>query len=282
MRPLFQMHLLFQHTPPRDKIWVQSPLHFIMVRYTCMLERRIEEAALNSWPALQQLLFDGWIIRFAQGYTKRANSVTPLYPSSLSAEEKITFCERFYQEKQLPTIFRLPSFAAESASLDQLLEQRDYRSIERTLVLHTTLSSRVPRVSGSDLDVRALSLASWFPIYRQLNTHARPLQELHRTLLERIAPPFMYAALYRKDIPVACALGVLEHDAFGIFDVITDSMQRRKGYSTQLVTEMLSWGKRHGAQYAYLQVLDTNQPAQQLYSKLGFQKRYSYWYRQKM
>ena len=75
-----------------------------------MFERRIEEAGLNSWPALQQLLFDGWLVRFAQGYTKRANSVTPLYPSLQPYEEKIAWCEHIYKEKQLPPVFRLLYF----------------------------------------------------------------------------------------------------------------------------------------------------------------------------
>lgn len=79
-----------------------------------MLERRIEEASLNSWPDLQQMLFDGWIIRFAGGYTKRANSVTPVYPSEIPLQEKIAFCEKLYQDQHLPTTFRLPSFSATS------------------------------------------------------------------------------------------------------------------------------------------------------------------------
>ena len=48
-----------------------------------MLHRRLEEVAMNAWPALQQMLFDGWIVRFAQGYTKRANSVHPRLASDL-------------------------------------------------------------------------------------------------------------------------------------------------------------------------------------------------------
>jgi GNAT superfamily N-acetyltransferase len=241
-----------------------------------MFERRIEEAALNNWPALQQLLFDGWVIRFAQGYTKRANSVTPLYPSLLSAKEKIAHCERFYEEKHLPTIFRLPSFSTESHALDQLLAQQGYHSLDLTFVWFTELHSD-PVADNPAL--YTIPLATWFSIYRQFSTHYIELQHLHRELLERIPPPLMYAALYVQGAPVACGLGVLEHEVFGIFDVVTDPEQRRKGYGTQLVTGMLAWGKQHGAQYAYLQVMDTNQIAQQMYTKLGFQPCYQYWYR---
>lgn len=241
-----------------------------------MFERRIEEAAHNSWPALQQLLFDGWIIRYAQGYTKRANSVTPLYPSLLPAEEKITYCEHFFAQKHLPTIFSLPSFSVESQQLDQLLAQRGYHALDRTLVWFSKLNSD-PATDNPAL--HSISLASWFPIYCQFSTRYSQLQDLHRDLLERIPPPFMYAALYLQGVPVACGLGVLEHEALGIFDVVTDPQQRRKGYGTQLVAGMLAWGKQHGAQYAYLQVEDANYAAQDMYTKLGFQYCYHYWYR---
>ncbi len=68
-----------------------------------LLKQRIEKVSLNSWPALQQILFDGWILRFSEGYTKRANSVNPLFASSMDVEEKVDTCER-------PKPLRCPSF----------------------------------------------------------------------------------------------------------------------------------------------------------------------------
>jgi len=241
-----------------------------------MFERRIEEAGLNSWPALQQLLFDGWLVRFAQGYTKRANSVTPLYPSLLPEEEKIAWCEQMYKENQLPAIFRLLSFSGESRHLDQLLAQRGYSALDRTLVCSLRMP---PSPATANPVLRAISLADWLPIYGQWSDRFRELQHVHRELLERISSPVLFAALYQQGAPVACGLGMLEHDVFGLFDIVTDPQERRKGYGTQLVTSMLDWGKQHGAQYAYLQVVDTNLAAQLMYAKLGFQESYQYWYR---
>jgi len=106
------------------------------------------------------------------------------------------------------------------------------------------------------------------------------LQHLHLELLERIPHPPMYAVFYQAGSPVACGLGVLEHEALGLFDIVTDPAQRRKGYGTQLVMGMLALGKQQGAEYAYLQVMNTNYAAQQMYAKLGFQECYHYWYRQ--
>ncbi|HEY4388757.1 MAG TPA: hypothetical protein VGN34_30265 [Ktedonobacteraceae bacterium] len=69
--------------------------------------------------------------------------------------------------------------------------------------------------------LHTLPLATWFPIYCQFSTRYIELQDLRRDLLERI-PPLMYATLYQQSVPVACGLSVVEHGAFGIFDIVTD------------------------------------------------------------
>jgi hypothetical protein len=87
--------------------------------------RRIEEASLRAWPAHADTDFDNWRLRFADGYTRRANSITPLGRSHLPIADKLVTCERLYAERGLPPIFRLTPFAP--ADLDEILERRGYR-----------------------------------------------------------------------------------------------------------------------------------------------------------
>jgi GNAT superfamily N-acetyltransferase len=243
-----------------------------------MLERRIEEAALNSWPALQQMHYDGWLLRFARGYTKRANSITPLYSSLLPLASKIDVCEYFYREKKLPTIFRLPSFLETVPELDQLLEQRGYRHMSRTLVLTSELTPEA-EVQDADPVLSKASLTTWLSIFSQLSQSPIERHQPHQEILERIVSRPLFAALRINKAPVACGLGVLENDIFGMFDVLTAPDQRKKGYGTQLVRSMLDWARQQNATYAYLQVVATNQDALGVYKNLGFNELYSYWYR---
>ena len=86
-----------------------------------MLITRIEELSLNAWPSLQTMSYDGWILRFADGYTKRANSVNPLYVSNLDLEEKIRFGESVYRARGLPVVYKMTSGVCPD-HLDEILE----------------------------------------------------------------------------------------------------------------------------------------------------------------
>src|SRR5215472_6169829 len=85
---------------------------------------RVEETCLNAWPALRQVLLDGWVLRFSEGLTRRANSVNPLRGPRETGGSLITACEALYHRRLLPTIFRLPSII--DPGLDEQLHTLGY------------------------------------------------------------------------------------------------------------------------------------------------------------
>ena len=149
-----------------------------------MLQRRIEEASLNAWPALQQMLFDGWLLRFAKGYTKRANSVNPLFGSSINAEEKIELCERLYTEKEQPAIFRLTPFAL-PPDLDQVLARRHYRCIDLTHVQHLDLRDRAIQTEPS-VELRDETVDNWLDTFCWLSAALLAKHQTHKEILQTI------------------------------------------------------------------------------------------------
>jgi ribosomal protein S18 acetylase RimI-like enzyme len=86
------------------------------------MRRIIEELSINAWPALRTQLFDGWVLRFADGYTRRANSVQALYPSTLALAEKVDVCQAAYRAQGQPTLFRIVSDAAAEDTLGRPAE----------------------------------------------------------------------------------------------------------------------------------------------------------------
>jgi ribosomal protein S18 acetylase RimI-like enzyme len=244
------------------------------------LAHRIEEASMNAWPAMQQILLDGWVLRFSRGFTKRANSIVPVYPAfgSESDEallEKIRYCENLYAREQLQTVFRLTSVnATSSPRLDALLEARGYRVQERTDVLTRPLSAANPPSR-----VNLLPVDQWLQAYCRLTGMEEPAAALHSVILKAIAGECGFAVLDQDQAPQACGLGVVEHDLIGLFDIYTHPAYRRSGLATILVKGLLRFGQLAGASRAYLQVVAENRPALELYAKLGFQRSHEYWYR---
>ena len=50
---------------------------------------------------------DGWLLRYAAGVTRRANSVWPNAGRSLAVGEKIALAEAFYERRKVPCRFQL-------------------------------------------------------------------------------------------------------------------------------------------------------------------------------
>ena len=247
------------------------------------LVQTLEELSLNALPCLQQILYDGWVMRFAEGFTKRANSVTPLYSGVKDLKTKISRCEAVYDRFLLPPIFRLAD-TLQWSNLDRTLAELGY-------VKRDAVSVRVKSIGDRDsipLFDRQLNLTienelseEWLDRY----VHAADVPIQHwqtiSTMLDIIPNPICYAYLKDRSRFCSCGFGVLEDNYFGIFFLVTAKQQRRRGYASQLIAAMLDWGKNNGATTAYLQVETANQAGINLYNKLGFAESYQYFYRLK-
>jgi ribosomal protein S18 acetylase RimI-like enzyme len=241
--------------------------------------RALEELSMNAWPALRVMCYDGWILRFANGYTRRANSVIPLYPSEREIAEKIKTCERVYKDQGLAVTFKMTA-ESQPQALDELLAAQGYQRDAQTSVQLLNLS-RLDGAPTPDVSAAPSVTDGWLAAFCQMSKMTATHQATHRQLLEVIMPAKCFAAIGVDGQAVGCGLGVMQNGYVGLFDIVIDTGFRRQGYGEQLVQGLLSWGKREGAHTAYLQVMLNNGPALRLYAKLGFQEIYQYWYRLK-
>jgi ribosomal protein S18 acetylase RimI-like enzyme len=240
--------------------------------------RTLERLSMQAWPALETIETDGWVSRFSQGYTRRANSVHPLQAGSRDLDGKIDEAERLYKRRDLPPTFKMTA-ASEPAGLDSALAERGYESAAGTSVRVAALT----RGAAAPLRIDASwdAAEEWREAFHRMGDAPLERRALHDEMLSRISSPVGFASISRERRVAGCALGVLQNGWLGIFDVVVDRAERRRGHGERLMRGLLAWGHEQGAREAYLQVMLSREPALALYDKLGFREAYSYWYRVK-
>jgi ribosomal protein S18 acetylase RimI-like enzyme len=241
--------------------------------------REIEEISMNAWPALQTLHYDGWILRFANGVTKRLNSVNPIYASKINVDDKIDYCENLYRSQNLPPCFRITEIVQPSG-LDQKLETHGYDHVFDVSVQLVNIN-QYKFALDKNIQITEVIEERWLDDYIRMND----VNPENKAVLKRIIDQIMVSrglfTLRANGMAVGCGLGVTENKHIGLFDIVIDKSWRNQGLGQILIESILAWGKSKGAEYGYLQVMADNAPAVRLYSKAGFREEYRYWYRMK-
>lgn len=238
--------------------------------------RFFEELSANSWPAFDHFLYDGWLVRLTQGFSLHNNSVWPLYVGERPLAEKVAFCEREYQSRNLMPCFRLAGLPGHG-EIEPFLAGRGY-SIEHPNIV---MAGRLP--SGKAADVEALPLAEWHEVIYAIHPADNPdIKPWERSVLEKLVLPVRYVLVYHNGVPAGYGRTVRQGRYLQLDDLWVKPELRGLGLGSRLIQGMMAQGAAEGAEFGWIPVNEDNEGARRLYSRLGFSPVYSYRYALKL
>lgn len=244
----------------------------------------LEQLAANAWPPAVTQIVDGWLLRYASGVSRRANSVLTLQETgSATLDERIREVEAFYARRGLPARFHI-SPAVSPADLDQRLADRGYHVDAPTAVQTAPLAGVLALSAHSALEVTLAATPSeeWLSIYNTTHADDDAAGQVRKDIMARVGPPSAFALLRLDGRAAAVGQGVAERGHLGVFSMSTHPDFRRRGAATAILRALCEWGRTHAAEEIYLQVMDESCEALALYGKLGFSNVYRYHYRESL
>lgn len=231
---------------------------------------RIELAGVAAWPALETDTFDGWLWRFSDGGSQRANSVSTLTYQGGDVERSIDEAERRYRQRNAPPMFQISDVSA-PADLDQRLAARGYRINDPCITLvRDCLQSEAP--DGIVYLERATT--EWFDCYSSVITESR--KRTAPRILAGVPHTAVFCGYRVAGRIVATALGVPREDVIIAECVATLAAARGQGAASGVMRGLEAWGRRQGCRHVALQAVATNAPAQALYKSLGYREHGRY------
>lgn len=238
---------------------------------------RIEDAGLSASQPREQAIYDGWLLRYANGKAKRARSVNPIATGELPLEEKLAHCAEFYARQGVPLILRITPFSR-PAGIDEALAALDFEAAEETRVMVAALDG-ADRVATPELPVTELGRADFGVVLAGLHGLDPVRASVERDRFAHSVVDAVYLTVHEKRRAVACGCAVFDGALVGVYGMVTAADRRGRGIATRLVAELLQRGRDRGCATAYLQVDAANARARRVYAKFGFTDRYAYWYR---
>lgn len=234
-----------------------------------------ETRLVNAWPCFESQLADGWILRFAGGYSKRANSATPILAGATLDAALIDHILAQYAAHRIQPVFRLTSL--EAPHCDALLAERGFASFEPSYGMVAPLTDE--HLPDPEVQIATVPDETWVRETAAAYGGDKAHPDLLMRIVSRIRQRAGFATVTLDERSVAWGLAVAERGFLGLFDIVVAPELRGLGLSRTVVNGLLGWGRVQGCHTAYLQVREANNVARDLYRSLGFTDAYRYTHR---
>lgn len=230
-----------------------------------------EEAAINGFPPLRQVVCDGWMLRFSGGARRTANSATPLREIDPEIDALVDTAEALYRGQGQPTIFRIPSFLR--PEIDRRLAARGYTEEGESCIiagpLEPIVAAAVPFGGGGEVRLSPRPAPEWFAAMAKLQGQRPEFHAQYSQIVSGMVLPAAFATLAVAGEPAALAYGIIHRGMLCFESVVTDARHRRQGLSRRVLAALAAWSRENGATSATLQVEADNTAARTLYHSVG-------------
>jgi len=239
------------------------------------LVEKLERTLLHVWPSVETEMHGAWAMRFAHGYSARANSASALMQDALIDDALLHRTKIFFDGHKLPAQFRI-SPLAKTGSINAL-QSAGYSFKDEAVTMTAPLSGFEAHPS---VTIAPLADNDWLQGVTALNADESKREPGHlKSITARMKPPVAFATAAHGGEIVGYAICAI-HDGWAeLGSVIVAPEARGNGLGRALVNSLLHWATVNGAANAFLQVDVQNSVAIALYRSLGFADcyRYSTW-----
>lgn len=235
---------------------------------------QLEERLINVWPSVSMVMLEGWAVRFANGYSGRANSASALQRGAELSDAARIEIERLYANAGLKPQLRLTPVA--DTSVEAALLTHGYRVKDEAQSMVAPLPTRHVVPNDPRIVISTTPSDGWLEgVCRSQSPGKRSTHHLS-AIVKRIEVPAAFATLHHEGHPAAFGLSALDRGMAEIGCVMVDDALRGQGLGNAIMTNLMAWAAARGAYSAFLQVDVINANAIRLYEKLGFATVYKY------
>ena len=241
------------------------------------VHRRLDAAdadrlALPGWQPVESEPLGEWLLRASGGFSSRGNSVLALGDPGMPGSAAVAAVSRWYADRDLPARAHVLLNRPEAAAF----AEAGWSVYEPTLLLLASVA-KVLRNLGPHRVTEPRHDAVVDEGWLASDERAARYGEDARSVLEAGEVTFVTVRDGRGAV-LARGRGAFHGDWVGVSALWTDPAHRGTGLGSAVLASLLEWGAERGATTTYLQVVESNDHARELYEGRGYAVHHRYAY----